>query len=302
MTRATDESLQFFSFKYRIPSTRTERSQHHRTSGTCQLDWAGYADDIVLYLISLASLQSSLTLINSVFNQFRLKVNPKKTETMTTNRKYNYEDDVYPITIITLDGKAIKNVEIFRYLGCLIVHNENTTGDWEVNSRIESAKNKFASMKNVLLNHDIHLQTRLIFLRAYVRSRLTFNCQSWVLSLSQYNKIDATWRLFLRKMIRNGFRRKFPNDANSFKMFYSNDDLHRICKSCDVSEFIKIQQRNYAAHLVRSDNSLMTKKLLFQEDKCSKRGPNTNTLLKQVLKNFGFEKSIFIKKAIGREF
>ena len=90
---------------------------------------------------------------------------------------------------------------------------------------------------------------------------------------------------FLRKMIRNDFRMKFPNDANSFKLYHSNDDLHRIFKSCDVSEFIKIQQQNYAALLVRSDNSLMMKKLLFQEDKCSKRGPNT-----------------FLKKVIGCEF
>ena len=222
---------------------------------------------------------------------------------MITNRKYTNPHPLdYPKTVITLNNNPIKNTEVFRYLGCQIVHGQNTTGDWEVNSRIESAKNKFSSMKNVFLNHDINLQTRLVFLRAYVRSRLTFNCQSWILDSNQYRKIDATWRLFLRKMLRNGFRRKFPNDENSFKLFYSNTDLHRVFKSSDVSELIKIQQRNYAAHLVRSDNGNMTKKLLFQEDKCSKRGRNTNTLLKQVLANFGYEKLVFINKSVSREF
>jgi len=103
-------------------------------------------------------------------------------------------------------------------------------------------------------------------------------------------------------MLRNGFRRKFPNEENDFRFFYTNNDVHRICNSRDVSEFIKIQQRNYAAHLIRSDNSYMTKKLLFQEDKCSKRGRNTNTLFKQVLNNFGYERQIFINKSIAHKF
>ena len=141
-------------------------------------------------------------------------------------------------------------------------------------------------MRNVLLNHDIHLQTRLTFLRAYVRMRLMLNCQSWALTATQLNRIDATCRLFLRKMICNSFRRKHLEYEHNFKLYYSNNDLHRICDARDVSEFIQIQQRNYAAHLVRGENSLLTKKLLFQDDKCSKRGRNTNTLLKQVLKNF----------------
>ena len=79
-------------------------------------------------------------------------MNVKKTETMTTNRKHSYEEDDYPKTVITLNNKPIKNTEVFRYLGFQIVHDENTTGDWEINSRIESAKNKFSSMKNLFLN------------------------------------------------------------------------------------------------------------------------------------------------------
>ena len=72
---------------------------------------------------------------------------------MTTNCKYSYEDNINPYIVITLDEKPIKNVKIFRYISSQIVHNENTTEDWEVNSQIESAKNKFSSMRNLLLNH-----------------------------------------------------------------------------------------------------------------------------------------------------
>ena len=118
-------------------------------------------------------------------------------------------------------------------------------------------------MKNIVLNHDINLQTRLVFLRAYIRSCLTFNCQSWVFTLNQFYKIDATWRIFLRKMIRNDFRRKDPGNENDFKLYYTNDDVHRICNTNDISQFIKFQQRNYAAHLVRCNNDCMTKKTVI---------------------------------------
>ena len=222
---------------------------------------------------------------------------------MTTNRKYTYnEDQSYPENVITLNGKHITNTEKFRYLGSQIVHDQNTTGDWEVNFRIESAKNKFSTMKNLFLNHKIHLQTRIVFLRAYIRARLTFNCQSWVLTTLQLNKIDATWQTFLRKIVRDGFRRRNDSDEECYKLYYTNGDVHRICNTRNVSDFIRTQQRNYAAHLVRADNQCMTKQLMFQDDKCTKRGRNTNTLLKQVLDNLKLDKQSFIEKSKARVF
>jgi len=87
-------------------------------------------------------------------------------------------------------------------------------------------------------------------------------------------------------MIRNGFRRRGNTDDD---YFYRNEDTRRICNTRDVSEFIKTQQR--------ADYTRMTKKLLFQEDKCSKRGRNTNILLKQVIGNLAIEKQTFVNKA-----
>ena len=46
----------------------------------------------------------------------------------------------------------------------------------------------------------------------------------------------------------------------------------------------------------------MTKQLMFQDDKCTKRGRNTNTLLKQVLDNLKLDKQSFIEKSKARVF
>jgi len=54
MVHATNERLNFFKFKYGISTTCDERSIKRGPSTTItQLDWSGYADDIVLYLLSL---------------------------------------------------------------------------------------------------------------------------------------------------------------------------------------------------------------------------------------------------------
>ena len=77
-------------------------------------------------------------------------------------------------------------------------------------------------------------------------------------------------------------KRKFqkdPEDDENFKLFYSNKEIHGICKTVNVSDFVRTQQKRYVAHLVRAKLS-MTIMLLFQEDKCTKRGRNTNTLFK----------------------
>ena len=56
--------------------------------------------------------------------------------TMTTNRKFKYREQNYPENVISLNEK-LKNTDNFCYLGSQIVHDENTTGDWEVKCHIE---------------------------------------------------------------------------------------------------------------------------------------------------------------------
>ena len=54
MTYANNESLKVFKFKYQIPTAREEGATIKRgpTIGTSELEWTGYADDIVIYLVS----------------------------------------------------------------------------------------------------------------------------------------------------------------------------------------------------------------------------------------------------------
>jgi len=138
MVHATNERLNFFKFKYGISTTCDERSIKRGPSTTItQLDWSGYVDDIVLYLLSLASLQALLPSI-----EIQTCCQRERNRHHDNSRKYNYKEQNYPSNVISLNENPIKTLINFDIRNC-----PRPQRDWEVNCRIEAAKNKFSSMK-----------------------------------------------------------------------------------------------------------------------------------------------------------
>ena len=82
-----------------------------------------------------------------------------------------------------------------------------------------------------------------------VWSRLTYSSQNWTLNQVQYDRIDESYRRYLRKMVRGWFKR---NDKceNEFSMKINNKNIRLLCGTSDVSEFIKEQECNYVGHIV----------------------------------------------------
>ena len=87
--------------------------------------------------------------MNEVFQNFGLKINVSKTETMILNHQ-EITPEEYPESIISLEGCALKNVKEFRYLGANLHHDDPSTGDAELNHRISMENCKFAEMSNLL--------------------------------------------------------------------------------------------------------------------------------------------------------
>ena len=53
----------------------------------------------------------------------------------------------------------------------------------------------------------------------------------------------------LRKLIRNGFEQKDAKN-NDFKFKITNEQLHRICGTEDMSDYILHQQLKFIAHII----------------------------------------------------
>ena len=100
----------------------------------------------------------------------------------------------------------------------------------------------------------------------------------------------------LRKMVKGGYKRK----TGEWSYVYTNEHLKRICGTVDLIQFVKTQQRNYAAHIIRKENTSITKRLFFNNDESKTRG-RQNTLKSIVLKNEEFTESKLYRLALGRK-
>lgn len=294
------EEIKFFEHKYRINCrafTREERSymrsNNLRSWGSSKLPWSGYADDLVLFLLSQTGLQKAAELLNNVFSTFGLHINYDKTETMILNTDNSAE------SIVNLRNCDLKNVSLFKYLGAYIDATQPATGDSEINHRIQLACIKFAEMSNLLQNFHINLHTRVSFLNCFVRSRLMYASQNWSLNSNQADRLDTTYRIFLRRMARNGFK-QVNRETNDFRLVISNAQLHTICGTRDVTDNIRTQQSNYASHIVRMSHERSLKQLMFNDDVYTKRGRYAKTLIDQVIHDRNLSLDSFCSLSIKR--
>ena len=176
----------------------------------------------------------------------------------------------------------------------MLQESQQSTGDLEVESRKESARCKFKQLDQLLLNQHIHLHTRLQFLDGYVRSRLLYGCQNWSLTKRQSDSLNACYRHFLRKMLRGGYRKK-PGATHQLQL--TTNDVYRICRRDDVTNFVEFQQKSFLSHIARYPADSIVKQLLYNSDKYRKSGNCSKTLEQQVLKACNIGSFAFHKQA-----
>lgn len=272
-TNCDAKGVVFPKFYYKIPTSAS--STKRSIVGFNECDWIGYADDLVLIFEDKRNLQKALDIMNTTFERYSLKLNCSKTKTMV----FNYvTEEGYPESIARVAGHAIDNVKTFTYLGCEIKFDESGTGDAEVELRIDCAESKFYQHSNKFFNRKIALKSRTRIFDALVRSRLIHACQTWSLTARQTQRIKSTYMGMLRKMVRHGYRRV----EGTYRFAFTNDHILKICGTTCVGEFIALQQKRYLAHIIRTQNTSIAKRLLFNDNKSKRPGPRI-TLLSTVL-------------------
>ena len=108
----------------------------------------------------------------------------------------------------------------------------------------------------------------------------------------QLKKVSSTYCAMIRKMIKGGYRRK----PDTWSYVLTNEDLLRIGKTEDIPTFVARMQRNYAAHIIRKENTSI---LMFNDDDRRRTG-RTLTLLKTAIENGGFSSVDFFQNALNR--
>ena len=261
------------------------------------MDWQGYADDLVLLFDDTKNLQLGLEILNTTFNDYHLEINITKTKTMIMNFMKTEDKVEYPDTLVYLNDIPIENVKTFVYLGCMLKYDEPTTGDTELNLRIDTATNKFYELGKKFMNHRISLSTRVKVFNSLVRSRMTYGCQTWTLTKRQASHINARYVSMLRRMVSGGFRRK----TGTYHYVITNTEILKRCCTENLIDFISRIQRNYIAHVIRKDNFNITKRVLFNSDKTIVPGKRIN-VLKTVIENEKMTLDMFNTNALARKF
>ena len=126
----------------------------------------------------------------------------------------------------------------------------------------------------------INLKTRTNILNSLVRSRIVYACQTWNVTQAQLQRLNAMYMSCIRKMTKGGYKRK----TDSWSFVHTNNDLLRMSKTIALETFVHNQQRKYVAHIVRKDNRSIVKRLMFNNNRSVKPGPQP-TLLSSVIKN-----------------
>ena len=275
--------------EYTIPSQCSTRSQRmeHRLSGNTYITHICYADDIVFFCKSRDDLQKTLDILDVEFRRFGLIISPTKTKAMSFNINDNSLISNVPIT---LNAAPIEDVSKFPYLGHSISSESNDHSSLII-QRIASAFSKFNDLKHVLTDRRIRLKTRVKFLTACVRSRLTFSVQACLLNAAEVTKLESVWMNFLRKLVRNGFQRvnvplsrrrasrrsrrrsetsqEPPVDEEDldWRFRYNSDAILHLTNSDPIQMFCQTQHLKYIAHVTRLPNSSIQKQVFFRTNK-----------------------------------
>ena len=124
----------------------------------------------------------------------------------------------------------------------------------------------------------------MVFYNAYVKSRMTYACQTWNLSVKPKQKLDSAHHQFLRHMVCNGFA-GIDREKEDFRFKFTNEKIRQFCCTTTLLESIEHQHIKFAAHICRQQNSRHTKQLMFNDDNYHRGGNFTKPLLPQATSN-----------------
>ena len=220
--------------------------------------WILYTDDLVLFCKSISEAEQLLNIINNTCHRFGLSISFKKTKTQLFN---NLELAKKP-SLINIQGYDIENVMDFTYLGHAVTIDEYRCF---TEHRIASATGKFNELRKMLSDTNVYMRTRRKILEACVRSRLTYGTQAVLPNEKQMTKLEVCWYRLLRNMIKGGWTRRDSDnlEEENFSFLYTNREVEEVVRTMPLRNFIYTQYLKYIAHVCRSPNTSITKKLLF---------------------------------------
>lgn len=210
-----------------------------------------FADDVVITAGSEKKLQENLKVWKEKMEEEGMEININKTKIMVIGDK-----DIK--TNIEINNVKIEQVEEFKYLG---VKLEGTgKQEAEINERIDKTIKLYYAMNQKFINKkEITKQTKIKVFNTIYRPVLTYGCESWNLSISQKDKIQAMEMKYLRRVL--GVTKEDR---------IRNIQIREELGVKPVTHFIEMRQLSWWGHIQRMNNNRQVK-LVYEARPQTKR-------------------------------
>ena len=149
-----------------------------------------FADDLVLIAEDQSRLQEMVSNLDQQCKNYGMRISRDKTEVMVTSRE--------PIQCdIELDGKTLKQVEQFKYLGSIFVREGGCKED--VKTRCLKASQVFYQLSPILGHKEITMTTKTQIIKAVFTPTLLYQSENWTLTSKERQMLTTTEMRCLRK-------------------------------------------------------------------------------------------------------
>lgn len=207
-----------------------------------------FADDCALASHSIENIQTIVDSFSTAAKAFGLTISIKKTELLFQPRP-NHPPEFIPKVFV--DGKALKTVQTFIYLGSTITSDAKM--DKEVETRIGKASSAFGSLYNRLWSsHDVSLRTKVDIYKAVVLTTLLYGAESWTLYRKHIAQLDSFHMRCLRQLCKISWHDKI-----------SNAEVLSRCNIFGIESFLIKVQLRWCGHVVRMEDDRIPKQLFY---------------------------------------
>ena len=226
-----------------------------------------YADDCALAASSQDDLQELTDHFAVAAAKFGLTISLKKTEALGQSAHKSRILDPH----IFIDGKRMKSVDNFKYLGSIV--SNDCSMEPELSVRIARANSAFNKLnKRLWTKSGIRLETKVMVYRAVVLSCLLYGSEAWTLNAKQIRSLERFHQKCLRSICRIKWYHKIPD----FEI------LDR-CRIFSVQSLLDKNKLRWTGHVIRMDETRIPKILLYgRVDKGAARQGNHRTYLNSV--------------------
>ena len=205
-----------------------------------------YADDIVLLSCSCFGLQKLVNICMNYGKSWDISFNPNKTLCITFGGKHPSR------FVVTLDNIKLDWLDKLKYLGCFF--NSNTCKVDLSNS----VRKYYGCFNNILsvLGKGKNEMTALHLVKCYSVPILTYACQVWNLSPSEYKTLNVIWNNSFRKIFNCCWR-----ESTAGLQFY--------CNCLSMTHIIDQQIILFYKRLLRSSNVILRTLFRFKQSDIS---------------------------------